>query len=109
MLLIIGLASGEAVVRAGFVLLALSAVALLTLVIVTLPRRVVELEPDVSGLWPVIAWPVRVGWWIGAVATGIAYVATMLSTPGGVEISSARFAIGSWLFRGAGATQRRAR
>jgi len=77
------------------VLLVIAAVSLLVLMIVTLPRADAfdEAGPP-RDLHPILAWPMRVGWGIGALIIGLALLGITLTTPGGgVASASSRFAM----------------
>lgn len=101
------LLEGPAVVTViAYGLLVVAALLLLALMIWTLPRKdAFDQKTDFDRLPPVARWPIRVGWWIGGVATAIVVSFLAFTTAGGGPTrASSRFAMSLMAVLGALAT-----
>lgn len=76
-------------------LLLVGACALLAMMLVTLARRdAYDAQPTLETLPALVAWPIRVGWWIGGAVIFLAQLVIALTTPGGGDVrTSSRFAM----------------
>ncbi|WP_313547125.1 hypothetical protein [Leifsonia aquatica] len=90
----VGIASGPVFAAwIGFFLLLAAVIAILAMLL--LPLRRDEAFGDVRTLadFPaVVAWPLRIGWWIGSMATGLVAAVMVVTTPGvGSASAGSRF------------------
>ncbi|NLA65133.1 MAG: hypothetical protein GX862_04260 [Leucobacter sp.] len=79
----------------AFGLLSCAAVALLLMVVITLPKRsAYDFDADFKGLPAVMRWPLRVGTWIGAAVLVVVSLILLIGGGGGeLATTNARFAI----------------